>query len=306
MNQVNSISRLAIGPLQFLTRQLVRHGFVHHRIWRYIVAIREYYAQACPPIERETEYGDGIKILASLSNHIEAQIYWHGFQEADEGTVFWLKKLLPQDGVFIDIGANIGSFTLVAAKQASQGTVHAFEPSAYHYNRLSHNVDLNRFANVRLNKQGLFDKDTQTTLFVPGVSGEMNNSGAASIYKPSNASPTAMAAEEIDLIRLDDYVKTNQLNRIDVIKIDIEGAELKALAGATDTLKNFKPTVLMELDVENLGRAGYKPGDVLDFWEPLGYDVERILDASGLTAKITKADQLTAHQNILCKGRSVP
>ena len=293
------MSTLTVQALQPFVRLAVKFSPAFPRLWGYVVKVRKHYAQSKPPLEIETVFEGDIKVRTLLSDHIEAQLFWQGFQEADEGVLRLIKQHLPPDGIFIDIGANIGSFTLVAARIAPRGKVHAFEPSDHHFTRLSKNVGLNHFENVVLNKQGLNDKTECATLFLPSLSGEMNNSGAASLYSSTDV-PGMQVTEEVELITLDDYVQANKINQVDLIKIDIEGAEFNALKGSIETLKRFRPIVLMELDLDNMQRAQCSPNEILDFWHTLNYRVGKIKD-SGKSIPINSAADLIQHQNLMCQ-----
>lgn len=291
------MSKLTAQLLQPLARLAVQLSPTFPRLWAYVVQARQHYARANPPIEIETVYEGDIRVRALLSDHIESQLFWQGFQEADEGVLRLIKRHLPEDGTFLDIGANIGSFTLVGARVAKRGRVHSFEPSDHHFRRLSHNVALNGFGNVTLNKLGLSDQPGSATLFLPSVSGQMNNSGAASLYAAS--APGAQVTEEVALVTLDDYVRDHGISRIDLIKIDIEGAEFIALRGARATLEKFRPIVLMEMDKDSMQRACCKAEDILEFWRALGYTVGRIAN-SGEIIPITGVADLLHHQNLMC------
>ncbi|MDN5836432.1 MAG: FkbM family methyltransferase, partial [Nitrosospira sp.] len=225
------MSRMWARLLQTLVRSALKTAALKYWAWRLVLKLRNSFAQVTPPLELETTFDDNIRIITSLSDHIESQVFWQGFQEADEGVIVLLKRHLPVDGVFIDVGANIGTFTLVAARLASRGQVHAFEPSAHHFFRLARNVELNHFENIVLNRKGLYDQPGEAILFLPSQAGEMNNSGAASLYT-SRAEEPRQVSEAVSLVRLDDYVRDQRIQRINIIKIDIEGAEIKALEGA--------------------------------------------------------------------------
>jgi FkbM family methyltransferase len=285
--------------LQAIVRPALKTGLLKHVAWRLILKLRNEFAQAVPPVELETTFDENVRIVTSLSDHIESQVFWQGFQEADEGVILLLKRLLPPDGSFIDVGANIGTFTLVAARCAVRGQVHAFEPSAHHFARLAHNVALNDFKNVTLNRKGLYDQPGEAVLFLPSQTGEMNNSGAASLYT-SGLEETRQVSEAVSLIRLDDYVREKSIGRVDIIKIDIEGAELKALEGARETIARFRPLVFMELDLDNLGRAERSPEEVLQYWKSLNYEVSIIL-VSGETVPVTSSKEFGSHQNLQCR-----
>lgn len=292
------MSALSARLLQPLVRGLANCDLMHYRLWKFVVMARMHYARIDPPLEFETAIEGDIRINTSLSDHIEAQLFWQGFQEADQGVLRLIKKHLSPDGVFIDIGANIGSFTLVAAKIARRGKIHAFEPSAHHFSRLSENIALNGFDNVTLNMKGLNDRARTATLFLPRTQGRMNNSGAASLYS-TDMDNDLQVTEEIELILLDDYVSSHCIDRVDLVKIDIEGAEFNALKGAINTLEKFRPIVLMELDLYSLEKAGCSPAEILDFWKGMNYLAGRI-EVSGETIPIRGEKDLTPHQNLMC------
>jgi len=285
--------------LQAIVRPALKTDLLKHAAWRLILKLRNEFAQAVPPMELETTFDENVRIVTSLSDHIEAQVFWQGFQEADEGVILLLKRFLPPDGSFIDVGANIGTFTLVAARRAVRGQVHAFEPSAHHFTRLMHNVELNDFKNVVLNRKGLYDQPGEAVLFLPSHAGEMNNSGAASLYT-SGLEEARQVSEAVSLIRLDDYIQDRSIGRVDIIKFDIEGAELKALEGARETIARFRPLVFMELDLDNLRRAECSPEEVLQLWKSLNYEVSIIL-VNGKTVPVTSSKEFGSHQNLQCR-----
>ncbi|MCC2680650.1 MAG: Methyltransferase FkbM [Nitrosospira multiformis] len=293
------MSRIRARLLQAIARPALKTNLLKHAAWRLILKLRKEFAQAVPPVELETTFDENIRIVTSLSDHIESQVFWQGFQEADEGVILLLKRLLPPDGSFIDVGANIGTFTLVAAHRAVRGQVHAFEPSAHHFARLAHNIELNDFKNVTLNRKGLYDQPGEAVLFLPSQMGEMNNSGAASLYT-SGLEETRQVSEAVSLIRLDDYVREKSIGRVDIIKIDIEGAELKALEGARETIARFRPLVFMELDLDNLRRAECSSEEVLQFWKSLNYEVS-IIPINGKTVPVISSKEFGPHQNLQCR-----
>jgi FkbM family methyltransferase len=285
--------------LQKTTRTLLGHRKLRRYAWPLVRSIRDRYARQCPELELQASFDDNVKARLSLASHIEAQLFWQGFQEADEVTVQAMKDRLPGDGVFIDCGANIGSFTLVAARRAPRGAVHAFEPSALHLERLQRNIALNGFSNIRVNPVGLSDQAGSARLFLPSATGHLLNTGGATMFGVEGGSASTWVAEEIQLVRLDDYVRDQGLQRLDVVKIDVEGAEMNVLRGGIETIERFRPAVLMEIDLENLMRAGVTAHSVLAFWEQHHYHITR-LGGSPDASRVRSAVDLRAHQNVLC------
>jgi hypothetical protein len=113
----------------------------------------------------ETTFDGTTRIWVSLCDHIESQIFWQGVQEGDRGEVNLLKSILEPEHVFFDVGANIGVFTLIAARRVKDGRVHAFEPSEFHLKKLQRNVKINGFQNVVINPVGLSNSAAQRDLY---------------------------------------------------------------------------------------------------------------------------------------------
>jgi FkbM family methyltransferase len=266
-----------------------------------ITWLRNHYAKKMPPLEVETTFDNGIRLRACLSSHIEAQLFWQGAQEADRSAVNWLKRLLPEDGVFLDIGANIGSFTLVAAKRAPFGKVHAFEPCLKHLERLNYNVLLNGFTNIYVNSFALSDVSGQAVLHIPEAKMGMSNSGGASLYR-KDGKDCIWRPETVHTVRLDEYRSTAQIARLDLVKMDVEGGEVSVLRGGMETFGSLRPAVIQEINLEQLRAAGRSADQLLAIWKCLNYRVEVIKDDDHLSPIESVAD-LRNHQNVLCTPR---
>ena len=175
--------------------------------------------------------------------------------------------------VFVDIGANSGYFTILAAGRVGvEGHVIAFEPNPAVRRRLQRHVDINRMNDrVRVFDVAITDRDADDVhLF---ISCRTDNSGLSSLT-PSVA---ALASGElsrdvkvhISTSRFDSWMRTAPLPRIDLIKIDVEGAELAALQGMRRTLERFRPPAIVCETQEH--------GPAVQFLRSFGYRV-RVLD----------------------------
>ncbi len=170
-------------------------------------------------------------------------------QQGYEVEVFALShKILEkhQDGVVLDIGANMGTFTIPLAKRNPHLIFHSFEAQRIIYYQLCANTFINGLNNVHCHHRGLSDKRGRLQLVVPDYANE-TNIGAFSIDEETRKNdyecPTQGATESIILSPLDDGEHKN----VRLMKIDVEGHELEVLKGAKKTLKeNNYPPIIFE------------------------------------------------------------
>lgn len=186
------------------------------------------------------------------------------------------RELLPPNGVVIDVGAHAGQFTKLFAGLVPQGQVIAFEPSSYARRILSIVVAAKRLANVTIVPAGLSDAAGTAELAMPlKASGSLGY--GLSHFGVETARP--VVRESVDLMTLDDYVGEAGLDRVDLIKADIEGWEARLIKGAGVTIAKHRPAIILEIVSGHLARAESEPGDI---WAALG--------AVGYTASVWRAD----------------
>jgi hypothetical protein len=185
---------------------------------------------------KESKYGQFCLIENDLiSNCINNYGYW------EEHLYYLYSQIIKEDFIVLDGGANIGFHTVQFAKLAYKGKVYAFEPQNLIYNVLSSNILFNGLSNiVSQYKLGLSDSEsieTFTSMENPGVTmGEdcINWGGRGFTEKDGG--------EEAKTITIDSL----NLNRLDFIKLDIQGFEYKALMGGINIIKNNMPTIFIE------------------------------------------------------------
>ncbi|MBD1847251.1 FkbM family methyltransferase [Cyanobacteria bacterium FACHB-63] len=196
-------------------------------------------------------------LQCDLRDHVQRQIYFLGTYEPIEAYLFC--QLLKPGMTVIDAGASIGQYTLLAATGVGQaGTVHSFEPVSSTFSQLRRNVETNRLTNVHLNQAGLWHKSTSISL---GLSPEMmQNFGAYSIGVLDQATEVSAIA-----LTLDEYVEQHRIQKIDFIKMDIEGAEYAALMGMQGIIERDRPLFLMEINASTLERLGYQKSQIWQF-----------------------------------------
>ena len=169
-----------------------------------------------------------------------AEIYLASIGNYEIGeTEFCVRRIRPGMTAF-DVGANIGLYTLLFAKCAGPtGRVHAFEPEPRNFGRLLVNLAINRLENVTANQSAVFARSEPLVLNVyPEAVHALHSLGRASVPHPTE--PGRMLEPECRLTvpaaSLDDYCAGHGIDRIDYLKIDVEGAELDVLRGSAGLL----------------------------------------------------------------------
>jgi FkbM family methyltransferase len=180
-----------------------------------------------------------------------------------------LASHIPVDAVVVDIGAHAGQFTKLFARMAPKGHVYAFEPSAYARSILGPAVRFNRLRNVTIVPLGLSDAPAKSVLHTPLKRRASLGFGIA--HLGATAAGQRAMDQTVCLMTLDDFVEERRVERLDFVKADIEGWELRALEGGSATLRRFRPALLLEVDARFLARAGDTPQALFAWLGELGY-----------------------------------
>lgn len=194
--------------------------------------------------------------------HIQQQLFWYGNYEKSLGII--LKNLLQPDSTFFDIGANIGYFSLLAARSVSVGKIVAYEPVSYLFEALEKNVALNNFTVIQPVNAAIGDKEENRIIYLSAA----DNTGMSSFQKPENYSGKH---EMVKVLSLDSWFAGSGLTKADVIKIDVEGNELAVLKGMKEIAQHFQPHILLELNPKTLSLFNHTPADLLDYTASLSY-----------------------------------
>jgi FkbM family methyltransferase len=186
-------------------------------------------------------------------------------------------KSLNADDIVFDIGASVGLITLHAAAFTHKGKVFAFEPDPETFQRLKHNVSLNNFSNIKLFPWAISDKDGKATLFSNGATGFAPSLREKGDHRGSPKGFAFRKREEVITRTLDSSILSGNLPLPTVLKIDIEGAEMQCLTGASKLLDGEfgnKPRLLyVEVHPEFLPDFHSSPKEVQDFLISNGYSV---------------------------------
>lgn len=201
-----------------------------------------------------------------------------------------LRPLVPPDGVVIDVGAHAGQFAKLFARLVPRGRVVAVEPSPYALGILRRVVAWRRLGNVTVVAAGLSDRPGSLVLGTPVKRSGALGFGLASFAAPGT--PRAVQADTVPVETLDGLAGRLGLDRVDLIKCDVEGWEAHVLRGAVATLARWRPALLLEVVESSLARAGERPETLWHLLSPLGYGARRLGDATPAAAFAGDGDYL--------------
>jgi FkbM family methyltransferase len=192
-----------------------------------------------------------------------------------------LRRLLREDAIVVDVGAHAGQFTKLFAKLVPAGLVVAVEPGSYARAILRLALYLNRVRNVVVVPAGLAARCGVETLRVPIKRPGSYGFGLSHLGAQSSGVEARfeVAEDVVPVVTLDQLSATLKLSRLDFLKADIEGFELRMIEGGAATLKTLRPILLLELVDDHLRRAGDSLEAAWRRLSGLGY-APRVLDSA--------------------------
>jgi FkbM family methyltransferase len=146
--------------------------------------------------------------------------------------------------VVFDVGANIGTYCSWISKLIPDSKVYVFEPQRLVFQMLCGNMAINNFENVYPYNMALSDENKMIVFDEPDYK-KTNNFGSFSLVN-KDIIETTNSSSIVECLKLDTFVDKYQIEKIDFIKIDVEGMELEVLRGAKETINKFKPCFLIE------------------------------------------------------------
>lgn len=202
-------------------------------------------------------------MLLTPTEHIQQQLFWYGYYEKELGNL--VKKVVRPNDVFIDIGANIGYFSILSATISPSVRVISFEPVKDLFKKMKENFSINDCKNIEAINAAAGEINERRELFISNA----DNLGMSSFHQPENYSGRK---EKVEVVSIDNWFKTSGLSKIDLVKLDIEGSELAALKGMKGVLEKQKPVLLVEINPETLSLFGLKPHDIFNYLKQLNFD----------------------------------
>ncbi|MBS1682687.1 MAG: FkbM family methyltransferase [Bacteroidetes bacterium] len=231
-------------------------------------------------------FDHNLKLKLDRSRVMGSALYWSGLHEVRE--FIYLHRFLKKDMVAIDVGANLGEYTVFMAKRLGEGSVYSFEPMSSTRQQLEENIKLNQFKNVVVVGHGLSDREHQLQIHEVDDAHE----GLATFYLGDRKVKNSF---EVQLKKLDDEIESLGIKKIDFIKIDVEGSELPALKGSLQSINKWKPIILVEVNEPTYRAAGYSLDELQRFFSEINYKPHQISKNGSLVS----VNKLPAFGNIV-------
>jgi len=227
-NVSGALTRLRLHQLIPYRRRI--YDFLFANLWTGGDVIEIQGSKMCVSVKKEPD----IMMRQTLQTYALSSVW-------EEDTTKLFEKVVKKGDVVVDMGANVGYFTLLSAKLAGkEGKVFAFEPNPKNFEYLNKNIGLNDYKNVTTEQKAVSNVNGKTKLFIcPYDSGHhtINKADGVEAYRLGRKGE--VSSVDIETVTLDGYLK-NKVDKVDVIKIDVEGAEALAFEGMKETLNNNK------------------------------------------------------------------
>lgn len=198
-------------------------------------------------------------------------------------------KKLQNSGTFLDIGANVGMFSMSIANSLENVSIHAFEPVPTNFSVLKTNLKVNNLE-TKIAANNLAVGSTCSTINM-SLEGQLSH-----VLKTENIDTSAKIG--VNSVSIDYYCETNKITDVKLIKCDVEGFELEVLIGAKKILELQKPSLIIEIEDKWTSRYGYCGQDVFNFLEDFGYIGSPILSNGELGYKDIAINHKLNHSNI--------
>jgi FkbM family methyltransferase len=209
---------------------------------------------------------EGIPIRLVPRGHV-ASLLWTGLDFEKHEISFVLSVLKP-GMIFFDVGANAGLFAISAAKKIGGKGVFAFEPCSSTFELLKQNLQLNRLTDVNVVQMALGESVGEGVLQVNA----RGKDGLNTLGQATHPDSKVVGQEDVRITTADAFIMKHNVSRVDLIKVDIEGAELMFFRGARDLLQRSDAPLILYEGFGSLTRGfGYHPVEILWFLEACGY-----------------------------------
>jgi FkbM family methyltransferase len=210
---------------------------------------------------------EDIRFTCDLNQFIQRHVYFFGNYER-EACELW-SRCARSAKVIFDVGANIGVYSVLAAKANPQARVHAFEPTPEVLTSLQQNIELNNLSNITVN--GLAVGKENGTAFLQRCTGVDGTNEGMNFIAPSEE-VDCKSQIPVSMVSLETYCEQQGIQQIDLMKVDIEGGEFDAFVGAQSLIdRQAIKCIFFELAEWAASRSGHSTDDIKRLLADAGY-----------------------------------
>jgi FkbM family methyltransferase len=229
----------------------------------------------------------GVRIECPPGDYRVTPIEILNFLDYEKHDSAMIERLFEDGDVFLDVGANMGWYSINISLARRDAQIHCFEPIGKTYEYLVRNIALNSLGNVIPHAVALSDYSGVSDFYY--YEEGSGNASAVNVSERQDAQVVRCAVRT-----LDDFVTENKL-RVSFIKCDVEGAELLVYKGGLKTLNEQRPIVFSEILRKWSAKYGYHPNDIFALFEGLGYSA--FTAVGGHLRKFSRMNELTQETN---------
>jgi FkbM family methyltransferase len=213
---------------------------------------------------------------------ITPSLFLNGTYEPFETKIFM--NLIKENDILLDIGANIGYYSIIAASIIKKGKIYAFEPEPHNYDLLTRNIKINGYNNIIPVQKVVSNFNGKVKMYI-----DNKNTGSHSLSQENVANLKNYL--EVNSIKLDDYLEGINQRKVDIIKMDVQGAESQVIDGLTKTLHhNTSIKIIMEFWPKGLINMEINPIKFLQKIKTLGFKIAVLDEANEKIIKLSIAE----------------
>ncbi|MDP3042487.1 MAG: FkbM family methyltransferase [Candidatus Omnitrophota bacterium] len=262
----------------------------HLVLWEYLELIKDKNIASIEINQRQIilKTKDGIRLICDPldKRHILKEILNFGDYEPTE--LQMIKRFLKKDSVVLDIGANIGWYSINLSKSVPGGRIISFEPIPKTYEYLIKNIALNQLRNIKTYNIGLSNKAGCFNFYY-----NRNYTSATSLVNIIKDDNVAIVKCRVE--KLDDFLKKAKIMQVDFIKCDVEGAEKFVIEGGQEVINKNKPIIFIELLRKWSAKFNYHPNSIINILKDIGYGCYIIKKTK--LKRIKKITEITQYTN---------
>jgi FkbM family methyltransferase len=206
----------------------------------------------------------GFTLELDLTDRMQSVIYLMRCHEPETEVVF--KEIAKTTNTFIDVGANIGYFSFLVKQMSPQAQIHSFEPLPKNIESYKKNRELNSFSDMHLYESCVADRMGETEFLIP----PLGESGWGRM-----AHRELFSGQKIkrDVITLDQFCAEKKITKVDLMKIDVEGYEMKVLQGAKQLIEKSRPKICIEINEPCLVDTGTSGAEIFSYLQERAYQM---------------------------------